>query len=71
MRVGDELNQKVNELTMYKEVLRTVPPKINELEDRKTRSKSRPGSVRWMYFQKLLIDYRKDIHKHKRESPAE
>jgi hypothetical protein len=32
MRVGDALNQKVNELTTYKEVLRKAPPKIDELE---------------------------------------
>ena len=45
MRVGSELNTKVNELTMYKEVLRTAPKRIDELEYQKVKQKLKDGST--------------------------
>ena len=51
MRVGDELNQKVNELTMYEEVLRTAPKKIDELEYQKVKQRLKAGSTKWMSLQ--------------------
>jgi hypothetical protein len=39
IRVGDELNTKVNELAMYREVLRTAPKRIDENEYQKVKQK--------------------------------
>jgi hypothetical protein len=43
MKVGEELNTKVNELAMYREVLRTAPTRIDELEYQKVKQKLRAG----------------------------
>jgi hypothetical protein len=48
MRVGEDLNQKVNELTMYREVIRTVPKKVADLEYYKNTSKFKRLSPEWM-----------------------
>jgi len=61
IRVGDALNQKVNELTKYREVLRTVPKRIDELEYQKSNSRAKAGSFRWMAFQNPISKYRQDI----------
>ena len=61
MRVGDELNAKVNELAMYKEVLRTIPTRINELELQKNKSRFTPGSFKWMALQRPIMKYYDDV----------
>ena len=61
MRVGDELNAKVNELAMYKEVLRTIPTRINELELQKNKSRFTPGSFKWMALQRPIMKYYEDV----------
>jgi len=44
IKVGDDLNAKVNKLTKYREVLRTVPKRIDELEYQKSNSRAKAGS---------------------------
>jgi predicted SprT family Zn-dependent metalloprotease len=61
MRVGDELNQKVNELRMYKEVIRTVPKKVAELEYYKNKSKLKRLSPEWMELQRPIMQYYADM----------
>jgi hypothetical protein len=61
MRVGDELNQKVNELSMYKEVMRTVPKKAAELEYYKNKSKFKRLSPEWMELQRPIMQYYADM----------
>jgi hypothetical protein len=70
MRVGDELNQKVNELTMYKEVMRTVPKKAAELEYYKNKSKFKRLSPEWMELQRPIMQYYADMKQAKAEIPV-
>ena len=69
MRVGEELNTKVNELTSYEEVLRTIPKRIDELEYQKNNSKLKRGSFLWMALQKPIMKYYDDVAKAKAEIP--
>ncbi len=60
MRVDDELNAKVNELAMYREVLRTTPARIDELEYQKVKQKLRAGSTKWMNLELPIIKLKRD-----------
>ena len=51
MRVGDELNAKVNELANINEFLRTTPKRIDELEYQKVKQRLKAGSTKWMSLQ--------------------
>ena len=68
MRVGSELNTKVNEIDSYEEVLRTAPKRIDELEYRK--SGLRAGSFKWMALQRPINKYRDDIRQANAEIPG-
>jgi hypothetical protein len=70
MRVGDELNAKVNELANIKEFLRVTPARIDELEYQKGRSGYKALSFRWMALQRPIIKYTADIAKAKAEIPG-
>jgi hypothetical protein len=60
-RVGAELNAKVNELTMYREVLRTAPKKIDELEYQKVKQRLKAGGTKWMALQIPINKLNRDI----------
>ena len=70
MKVGDELNAKVNELAMYREVLRTTPARIDELEYQKVKQKVRMGSFKTQALQLPINKYNKDIAQAKAAIPG-
>jgi hypothetical protein len=70
MRVGDALNAKVNELTMYKEVRRTTPKKIDELEYQKNNSGLKTGSTKWLNLQFKINKLHRDTTQAIRAMPG-
>jgi hypothetical protein len=70
MRVGDEFNQKVNELTMYREVLRTVPKKVAEVEYYKNKSKFKRFSPEWMELPRPIMQDYADMKQGRAEIPG-
>ncbi len=70
MKVGDELNTKVNELAMYREVLRTGTPKVAELEYYKNKSKLKRLSPGQNELQKPIMKYYADLKQARSEIPG-
>ncbi len=70
IKVGDDLNAKVNDLAMYREVIRTGTPKVAELEYYKNKSKLKRFTPEWNALQNPIMKYYDDLKEGRSEIPG-